>query len=185
MQLIDLSYHSLSLLVNYLICYQGKCLKHAIICCLSHVVKLHGHVKYVLNSYILAAQLCIDSSRNKHQLRTLTGSVMDSNHFWHFSSVFKEREREKKYCCSLAGIFWKMLCTFGFALPLLHPPWPSPTAFEEGVLSSVDLAWVLAHLCWAFGVTLVTEGLSCTWKDEFATEKVCREITCPTVSQVI
>lgn len=88
---------------------------------------MRAHVKYVLNSYILAAQLCIDSSRNKHQLHTPTGNVMDSIHFWHFSSVFRVREEIKILLQFRRGLledalhFW--LCsTFAPAVPRPRAP---------------------------------------------------------------
>lgn len=129
-----------------------------------------GHVKYVLNSFILSAQLYLDTSVNKYQIHTPTSNVMDSIHFWSFSFIFKEREGEKTLL--------RLHCTH-----TIPSPRACPAPVRVGIfLSNVGLAHFLAQIYWAYRVTLVTEWHLHASRGEFATEKVCKGIICTAAS---
>lgn len=129
-----------------------------------------GHVKYVLNSFILSAQLYIDTSVNKYQIHTPTSNVMDSIHSLCFSFIFKEREGEK----SLAPPPLHSRDPITTSLPCSHSSGDFSEQYGSGVF--------LAQTYWAYGVTLTTEWHLHASRGEFATEQVCKEIICTTAS---
>lgn len=101
-----------------------------------------GLVKYVLNYFILFAQLYIDASINKYQIDTPTSNVTDSVHFWCFSVTFKEREGGKKlfhlHCTDTSPsppVWWAMWIWHGFwhrsTEPTEWPDWVSVCDWES------------------------------------------------------
>lgn len=116
--------------------YQEKFFNRAIISCLSCVLKLCGHVQICPKFFHF---ICPVPHRHQckqvpdTQTHTPTTDVMDSIHFWYFSFIFQQRDREKKTCSTSTVLTWSYK----------HQPVLLPFEWEcSGMyLTQIDRAW--------------------------------------------